>query len=64
MEGNGLKKEGKDWIMEAKKWCSCNLGEEAYSYHIPPDKDCAICRVTIDNDHYHCGACLKLSQIG
>ena len=46
------------------KWCGCNLLDEAYTYHVPPLQFCVLCRVELDNDHYHCGACLKLSQIG
>jgi len=80
-EGRGAKKmEAKDLVLskeekdligkEVKNWCSCNLGQEAYGFHVPPNKECAICaRVRrddgkMDNDHYHCGACMKLSQIG
>ena len=59
------KEEVDDWLRkEAKKWCSCNLGQEGYDFHVSPNKHCGICKEEIDNDHYHCGACLKLSQIG
>ena len=65
------RKDMEDMIgKEAKKWCSCNLGQEGYDFHVPPNKECVICKVErqddgkMDNDHYHCGACLKLSQIG
>jgi len=59
------RKELGDWLgREETKWCICNMGQEGYDYHIPPNKECAICKDKIDNDHYHCGACLQLSQIG
>jgi len=72
--GDRLEKEGmKGRLEEGKpfksfdvsgKWCTCNMGEVTYNYHIPSLQFCVLCRVELDNDHYHCGACMRLSQIG
>jgi len=72
--GDRLEKEGmKGRLEEGKpfkpfdvsgKWCTCNMGEESYTFYIPSLQFCVLCRVELDNDHYHCGACMRLSQIG
>jgi len=69
-EGRAAKKvEVKGLGRKAKNWCSCNLGQEAHSLHVPPNKECSICKEVrqddgkMDVNHYHCGACLKLWQI-
>lgn len=55
---------------EVKHWCSCEYNDESYAFHIPPYKVCAICKGVrkdegiMKQDHYHCGVCSKLTQIG
>lgn len=48
------------------EWCSCDtMFEDVYSFHVGPNLYCGICKSSgCDNDHYHCGYCLKLSQVG
>ena len=53
-----------NWKGISIDWCSCNYANDSYSFHIPPNKYCPICNATIDNDHYHCGACSKVTQVG
>ena len=55
-----------DWAEMTRRWCSCDsMYEDLYSFHEPPFKFCLICKTDeCDNDHYHCGSCLKLSQVG
>jgi len=53
-----------NWEGISKEWCSCPYGADGYDMHIPPNKHCPLCKATIDNDHYHCGACSKVSQVG
>ena len=52
------------WEVVSKEWCNCDYHVEAYDIHIPPNKECPLCHSSIDNDHYHCGTCSKVSQIG
>ena len=65
-EGKGRVEEGKPFkpFDVTGKWCTCNMGLDSYDYHVPHLQFCVLCRVELDNDHYHCGACMRLSQIG
>ena len=47
-------------------WCNCDsMFEDSYHFHLAPNQFCSICKKTDFNaDHYHCGYCLKLSQVG
>ena len=49
-----------------KSWCNCDsMFEDFYHFHITPKQFCGICkRDGFKKDHYHCGYCLKLSQVG
>jgi hypothetical protein len=61
-----------NWDTLAKEWCTCsqdgeglwNGASEGYTFHCPPNLKCPLCKVSIDNDHYHCGVCSKISQVG
>ena len=62
--------QAKIWIKEQREkeydWCSCNLDtESAYTFHVPANRFCALCKSTNERlDHYHCGVCIKLTQVG
>lgn len=48
-----------------KNWCNCDTLESIYDIHIAPNTYCLVCKIDdYDDDHYHCGTCLKLTQIG
>jgi hypothetical protein len=51
---------------EIKEWCTCNSDtESAYTFHVPSNRFCSLCKVTNERqDHYHCGVCCKLTQVG
>jgi len=53
-----------NWEAASTEWCSCPHGTNGYDSHIPPNISCPICKASIDNDHYHCGVCSKISQVG
>lgn len=61
-----------NWDTLAKEWCTCsqdgeglwNGASEGYTFHCPPNLKCPLCKASIDNDHYHCGVCSKISQVG
>ena len=55
---------GTDWKSMAKNWCECDNINNTFDFHIPPNRWCALCKEKINNDHYHCGECSRLSQIG
>ena len=59
-----LDKVQTNWKGISKEWCSCNYQTDSYSFHIPPNKYCPLCKATINNDHYHCGVCSKILQVG
>jgi len=48
------------------EWCTCNLDtESAYTFHVPGNRFCSLCKSTNERqDHYHCGVCGKLTQVG
>ena len=52
------------WEGLSQEWCTCSQGNEGYTFHCPPNLKCPLCKATIDNDHYHCGVCAKISQVG
>ena len=54
-----------NWEAVSTEWCSCELREDgAYDFHIAPNQICPVCKASIDNDHYHCGICSKVTQVG
>ena len=59
-----------NWEAIAKQWCSCTEKDinwdVGYSFHISPNVYCPLCKEEppLDNDHYHCHLCAKLTQIG
>jgi len=59
-----LDKVQPNWEAISREWCSCNYHIDSYSFHVPPNKHCPLCKAIIDNDHYHCGACSKVTQVG
>ncbi|GIS93500.1 MAG: hypothetical protein CM1200mP22_07370 [Dehalococcoidia bacterium] len=66
-EGNPIMGIADRTKLEAiKSWCSCDsMFEDYYHFHVGPREFCTICKSdSLNNDHYHCGYCLKLSQVG
>ena len=53
-------------LNKIKEWCTCNLDTElAYTLHVPSNRFCSLCKSTNERlDHYHCGVCCKLTQVG
>ena len=53
-------------LNKIKEWCTCNLDTElAYTLHVPSNRFCSLCKGTNERqDHYHCGVCCKLTQVG
>ena len=53
-------------LNSVKEWCTCDLDtESAYTFHVPANRFCALCKGTNERqDHYHCGVCVKLVQVG
>ena len=48
-----------------RSWCSCDsMFEDFYHHHVAPNQFCDICKTGSSSSHYHCGYCLKLSQVG
>ena len=48
------------------EWCVCTLdAKSAYDFHVPANRFCPLCKGTNKRyDHYHCGVCVKLTQVG
>ncbi|GIT01608.1 MAG: hypothetical protein Ct9H300mP11_00800 [Chloroflexota bacterium] len=60
-------RENKEHIfITMRSWCKCDsMFEDFYHFHVAPNQFCSICQKDEFNaDHYHCGYCLKLSQVG
>jgi len=53
-----------NWSQLAREWCNCVDYNGDYTFFVPPNRHCSLCKATINNDHYHCGACSKISQVG
>ena len=60
-----LEKVEINWEAISREWCNCDMrGDGSYDFHVPPNETCPICKASIDNDHYHCGACSRVTQVG
>ena len=48
------------------EWCTCKFDPDtSYALHVPVNKPCPFCKITNeDQHHYHCGVCIKLTQVG
>ena len=54
-----------NWEAIGTEWCSCTMRKDgSYDFHIAPNETCPVCKAAIDNDHYHCGVCSKVTQVG
>ena len=54
-----------NWKAISTEWCTCAMRKDgSYDFHIAPNENCPVCKATIDNDHYHCGVCSKVTQVG
>lgn len=53
-------------ILKARiEWCTCKYDLDAsYAIHVPAYKLCPFCKRTDEKYvHYHCGVCIKLTQV-
>ena len=59
-----------NWDKLSQEWCTCSEDvalssiSGGYTFYCPPNLECPLCKVSINNDHYHCGVCAKISQVG
>ena len=54
-----------NWEAVSTESCTCEMRKEgAYDFHIAQNETCPVCKDSIDNDHYHCGVCSKVTQVG
>jgi len=54
-----------NWEAVSTEWCDCTMREDGtYDFHIAPNQLCPVCKDSIDNDHYYCGICSRVTQVG
>ena len=56
-----------DYTYIQSKWCCCSIrGSEpwlANQFYVIENTDCVLCNALVEEKHYHCGYCSKLTKI-